>query len=143
MNHDLAQTAKSKRTAQPIWPERNIRALSLALAAATIFGFAGWIYYIRTVAVAPPAEGTINVVSATFGGNCGADKDNAQQIVQSACSGKALCNFAFDWRLLGNPAPTCSKEFRVEWRCSPEGPILAKLIPAEPKQGLLIPLSCR
>jgi len=124
------------------WPERHSLALWCLLGILTILGFAGWAWYVRAVAVLPPAEGTIHVVGATFGENCGASKDNVLQLVSSACTGKKTCTYVFNWRLLGNPAPTCNKQFRIEWRCSSGGPALTQMTPSDPPQGSLFPLSC-
>lgn len=135
-NPDAQPTTKS------IWPERHIKALTIALVTLTLIGFVGWAWYIREEAVKAPPAGTIDVVSATFGGNCGVEKNNSLQWVRSACSGKKQCDYSFDWRLLGNPAPRCDKHFLVEWKCSPDGPVLNRSMSKDPPQGTLFTLAC-
>jgi rubredoxin len=131
-----------ERTAGLAWPERHAVASWVFLSILTIIGFWGWAHSL-TNAVAEPADGTINVVSASFGANCGAPKDNALQYVRSACSGKQQCVYAFDGRELGNPAETCWKEFQVEWKCSQAGPIESRVEPPEPAQGAPVSLTCQ
>lgn len=148
MNRDSVHDAGSEGLVRPIWPERHILSLSFALAALVGAGFAGWAHQIRTVAVEPPPPGTIDVVSATFGENCGVPHDNAVQWVRSACVGLKRCNFEFNWFLIGFPAPLCAKDFRIEWKCSARGPTQRTVIPPDardmgPPQGLLIPLICQ
>jgi len=113
------------------------------LAILTIAGFWGWAHSLTRIAVAEPAEGTINVVSASFGVNCGASKDNALQYLRSACAGKQQCTYSFDLREVGNPARTCYKQFQVEWKCSQSGTILTRNLPPDPAQGTPVALDCK
>jgi len=138
----LSLDLNTQPNARLIFPERHIRAIWGILAAFTIVGFAGWVWYIRHVAVKAPADGTINVISATFGENCGVPKDNILQWVRSACSGKGQCNFVFDYLLLGNPAPRCNKQVRIEWKCAANGPTHDVGAESDPSQRLLFPLVC-
>lgn len=122
-------------------PERQLRMLAASLAILTGVGFATWAYYLH-ILTKPPSPGTIDVTSASWGENCGAPKDNVLYWVRSACSGKRKCDFAFDWRLLGNPATTCDKQFRIEWRCSPGDRKFERSLPSDPPQSTIIPLTC-
>jgi hypothetical protein len=131
-----------KRAAELAWPERHVVASCVFLSILTIVGFWGWAHSLTSVAVAEPAEGTINVMSASFGANCGAPNDNVLQYVRSACSGKQECTYVFDWREIGDPTGTCSKEFQVEWKCSQGGPIESRVVP-DPAQGASVPLTCQ
>ena len=124
-----------------IWPERHWRGLSLLLVAFTFVSFAVWVWSLEVAIEAPPI-GTIHVISASWAENCGAPKGNATQWVKSACAGERECNFVFDWRLLGNPAPTCNKQFSIEWTCSADGPVLKIILPPDPTQDAIAPLSC-
>ena len=124
-----------------IWPERHWRGLSLLLAAFTFVAFAVWVWSLEIAIEAPPI-GTIHVSSASWAENCGAPKGNATQWVKSACAGRRECNFVFDWRLLGNPAPTCNKQFSIEWTCSADGPALKTILVPDPMQDAIAPLSC-
>jgi hypothetical protein len=129
--------------ARSVWPERHLSTSWGFLAILTIAGFWGWANSLTSIAVAEPAEGTISVVSASFGTNCGASKDNALQYVRSACTGKRQCTYSFDWREIGNPARTCAKQFQVEWTCSRSGSILSLRLPPDPLQGTPVSLDCR
>jgi hypothetical protein len=124
-----------------IWPERHWRGLAWALGTFTFVGLVVWVWSLEIAIEAPP-NGTINVVGASWGQNCGAPKDNATQWVRSACAGKRECNFAFDWRLLGNPAPTCQKQFSVAWTCSENGNARETVLPSDPPQDAIVLLSC-
>jgi hypothetical protein len=124
-----------------IWPERHWRAVALALAGLTALGFVGWIWSLEAAIEVPPS-GTIDVTGASWGDNCGAATDNALQWVRSACSGKRQCRFVFDWRLLGNPAPPCTKAFSVTWKCSADGPAHSALFRSHLPPGTIVPLSC-
>jgi hypothetical protein len=124
-----------------IWPERHWRGLALMLAAFTFVAFAAWVWSLE-IAIEAPSNGTIHVIGASWGQNCGAPKENATQWVRSACAGKQKCSFVFDWRLLGNPAPTCNKEFFIDWTCSADGPVLRTGLPSDPPQDASVPLHC-
>jgi hypothetical protein len=119
-----------------------MRALMLVLAILTVAGIWNWVWYIQSV-IKAPSDGTVAVVSASFGENCGAPKNNVLQGVKFACAGEKKCDLIFDWNLIGaDPAPTCDKQFRVEWKCSSAGQIFVYSLLSEPDQGAIIPLSC-
>jgi hypothetical protein len=59
----------------------------------------------------------IKVVSGTYGKNCNAKAGNATAQVAKACDGHGSCDFAIDTATLEDPAPNCSKDFGVEWKC--------------------------
>jgi hypothetical protein len=123
----------------PIWPERHVRAIGAVLAVVTVIGFAGWVWYLESI-IEPAPDGTVDVLRADFGVNCGAPKDNILHWVRSACAGEKECNLAFNWNLLGHPAPTCGSQFRVEWRCSSTGRTYSYTAPWE--SGMKALLSC-
>jgi hypothetical protein len=124
-----------------IWPERHWKGLALMLAASTFVAFAAWVWSLEIAIEAPP-NGTIHVVGASWGENCGAPKKNATQWVKSACAGRRECDFVFDWRLLGNPVSTCRKQFSIEWTCSENGRVQTAVLPSDPPQNAIVPLSC-
>ena len=129
-------------SAHEIWPERHITALWGVLCVLIVGGFVGWAWGLRTVA-AGPSPGTVNVIEATFGKNCGAPNNNVLQWVRSACMQRSVCNFQFDYSFLGNPAPSCIKEFHVTWNCRTDGLEFHHDASAEPTQGSVISLACR
>jgi peptidoglycan/LPS O-acetylase OafA/YrhL len=59
----------------------------------------------------------IIIRSATYGANCGALEGNATQHVQDNCGKGNICEYTIDVRNLGDPAPNCGKDFRVEYSC--------------------------
>jgi len=67
-------------------------------------------------APAEPKTG-IQVVAATYGGNCRASHGNSTKFVVAACQGKSACNYRVDVTNLDDPVPGCVKDFVVEWTC--------------------------
>jgi hypothetical protein len=59
----------------------------------------------------------IKVVSGTYGRNCNAKAGNATAQVAKACDGHGSCDFIIDTAVLEDSAPSCSKDFAVEWKC--------------------------
>jgi peptidoglycan/LPS O-acetylase OafA/YrhL len=92
-------------------------------------------------AAASSARG-IGIVSATYGGNCGAPAGNATEAVVSACGGTASCNYAVDVTKLGDPAPRCAKSFFVKFRCGGDSTTRSAAALGEAGLGKLIHLSC-
>ena len=123
------------------WPARRATASWALLALLTAVGLFFWSRQMDDVARSP-VPGTIEVVSATWGGNCGALKDNVLQYVWSACSGQQECDYIFDWGELGNPAPQCAKQFHVDWRCGPNLPLMTLASASEPRQDAVFQMAC-
>jgi hypothetical protein len=136
---------KIKQCTESIWPERHMQALILVLIVFTVAGLGGWTWYIQSV-IKAPSDGTVAVVSARFGEDCGLPKDNVLQWARSTCNGEKKCDLLFDWTLLGwdllSTAPTCTKRFHFEWKCSSGGRIFEYSLPKEPDQDPKVPLSC-
>ncbi|MEI6437531.1 MAG: prepilin-type N-terminal cleavage/methylation domain-containing protein [Candidatus Omnitrophota bacterium] len=90
--------------------------------------------------------GTITIVAATFGANCGGSSGNVTGIVAGLCNGQSSCNFSE-----GVPAcssgpfpdvtPGCYKDFSVSYTCSGSGSKSASA-PARQCEGYPISLSC-
>lgn len=59
----------------------------------------------------------IKVLSATYGRNCGAPYGNITPHLAQNCDGREWCEYVLDHRVVGDPAPGCSKDFFVEWQC--------------------------
>lgn len=89
----------------------------------------------QTVAVDSQPDGTIHVLSATYGGNCGAPPGNATGDAQMACDGEQKCTYTVDVNRLGDPAHACGKAFALEYRCTSDGPVVKAAIPAEAGLG--------
>jgi hypothetical protein len=84
--------------------------------------------------------GRITVVSATYGGNCGAPEGNMTRRLGQACNGKARCDYVIDYTVIGDPRPMCGKTYVAEWRCG--GVARSATVPAEAGYRKSISLSC-
>lgn len=87
------------------------------------------------------AGGTISVLSATYGGNCGAPAGNVTSFLTSACNGLASCDYAVHYQTLGDPAYGCQKDFAVQWSC--DGVPQHLSLPGEAGFGSVAALSCQ
>ena len=59
----------------------------------------------------------MGVTGATYGGNCGAHLGNAGYDLEVACDGAMTCSYTIDYRVLGDPAPGCAKDFSAVYLC--------------------------
>ncbi len=71
----------------------------------------------------------IKVLSATYGGNCGAPLGNTTAIVRKACNGLTTCDYEVKASILGDAAPGCGKSLSVEYLCMPSAQSLRAEIP--------------
>jgi hypothetical protein len=78
--------------------------------------------------------GHIKVIAATYGGNCGAPFGNVTNHLAEVCEGRATCEYVIDFRVLGDPAPGCSKDYRAEWECGGRDPERS-VVSAGPEAG--------
>jgi hypothetical protein len=80
---------------------------------------------------------TINVVEATYGGNCaGVPAGNVTKYVASACDSKDLCNYRVFYKQMGgDPAEGCQKDFTVSYTCGRDRKRNACTLPAEAGKG--------
>ena len=93
--------------------------------------------------IPPAANWTgIRVISATYGGNCGAPIGNATDAIGPACGGKRACDYTVDVNKLGDPAPACSKSFFVKYQCGGEFAVRTAAVRGEAGLGSSIHLSC-
>jgi hypothetical protein len=86
-------------------------------------------------------SGLIQVIAGSYGINCGASHGNKTQHLASQCNGKDQCNYTVDYRVIGDPAVGCGKEYIAEWRCG-SGPTKSKKASAEAGFGSVIVLTC-
>ena len=84
----------------------------------------------------------IQVISATYGGNCGAASNNVKPQLATACNGKNNCDYIIDFHQLGDPSPGCAKNFTASWICTPGGPARNQTVAAEAGLGSHLALSC-
>ena len=61
--------------------------------------------------------GDIKVIAATYGSNCGAPYGNVTNHLAEICDGRVTCEYIIDFRVLGDPAPNCPKDYYAEWEC--------------------------
>jgi hypothetical protein len=78
--------------------------------------------------------GAIRITAATYGGNCGAPLGNVTNNLAEVCDGRATCEYVIDFRVLGDPAPGCSKDYRAEWECGGRDPE-RRVVSAGPEAG--------
>lgn len=83
---------------------------------------------------------TIDVISASYGQNCGVKRGNVTHYISSACNGKTSCTYHIDHTKIGDPAFGCAKNFVVDYRCGNER--LQSAISPE-ASGKNIDLECR
>jgi peptidoglycan/LPS O-acetylase OafA/YrhL len=84
----------------------------------------------------------IRLVSATYGGNCGASPGNATFSVSDACNAKDRCSYRVDVVGLGDPAGGCAKDFSAVFTCMPAQQRHRVTLPAEAGFGSQLLLSC-
>jgi hypothetical protein len=88
----------------------------------------------------------LEIVSATYGGNCGAPMGNVTQAVQGACkSNSSSCPYRVDVDVLGDPVPGCSKEFFAQISCPGEAShkiVKSVRVPPEAGLGSQVQLGC-
>ena len=84
----------------------------------------------------------IGVTGATYGGNCGA-RDNASYDLEVACDGAMTCSYTIDYRVLGDPAPGCAKDFRAVYVCP--GSTMRHQVYVAPEAGFdkVLTMSCQ
>jgi 4-amino-4-deoxy-L-arabinose transferase-like glycosyltransferase len=88
-----------------------------------------------------PTHGRLQVLLATYGGNCGAGAGNATAVVSSSCGGRAgVCAFQIKVEELGDPSPGCAKDFVVVFTCG--GEVRRSTVPAEAGFGSTVRLAC-
>jgi hypothetical protein len=91
---------------------------------------------------APPSRSVLYVSDATYGGNCGAVWGNATEALAKACNGLASCDYRVDYRVIGDPAIGCGKNYVAHWRCG-YGVALYRTV-AQPEAGFgsVIHMTC-
>jgi hypothetical protein len=82
------------------------------------------------------------VIGATYGGNCGAFWGNVTEPLAKACNGLPACDYRVDYRVIGDPAIGCGKDFVVEWRCSDGTDVYQAFAPPEAGYGAFVRMMC-
>jgi hypothetical protein len=99
----------------------------------------------RRVFVFGPEErrgGRIRVIAATYGRNCGVPYGNVTNHLAEVCNGKTVCEYIIDFRVIGDPAAGCAKDYVAEWQCGhdPERGVIN--VPPEAGASTRIVLRC-
>ena len=89
-----------------------------------------------------PTAGSILVSQATYGGNCNALLGNMTGVLATSCNGRADCEYTVDYKVLGDPARGCRKNFAVEWRCTGSAAKHQLSLPGEAGNRSLAKLTC-
>jgi hypothetical protein len=61
--------------------------------------------------------GHIRVIAATYGRDCGVPYGNVTNHLAEICDGRARCEYIIDFRVIGDPAPNCAKDYFAQWAC--------------------------
>ncbi|MEX3959208.1 hypothetical protein [Trinickia sp. EG282A] len=88
-----------------------------------------------------PAAQSIEVLSGTYGSNCGLPRGNASRDLTRRCNGNETCSYELGDRLGSEPMKQCRPDFLAEWRCGNAELHTAALAP-EAKSGDTLVLSC-
>lgn len=132
------------------WVRRNFRPLRLDIVMPATIAGVSLVCVVGSMtatalqhAVASPAPGKINVLSASFGDNCKPElKDNVLAATRQACGGTASCSFTYDVEKYGDPAGGCEKRFAVSYTCGPDTPErLSSMMFLRP--AMKVSVSCR
>ena len=97
------------------------------------------------VAVPTPPGPGILVVGATYGGNCGAQRNNVTEQLASSCNGRDECSYTVDYQVLGDPVPGCVKNYEANWRCGNNPTVRNTRTTAQQGEagfGVVVSLSC-
>jgi hypothetical protein len=91
--------------------------------------------------VPPSPTERIHVLSATYGGNCGAPAGNATREVLNNCENNFFCTYRIDVGTFGDPKNGCGKDFTAAYECG-AGTRLTARVPPEAGFGSLLHLAC-
>jgi hypothetical protein len=88
------------------------------------------------------ANQSIQVVSGTYGANCGQGESNKTEHLAAACNGKPQCSYEINYRVIGDPAPGCAKNYIAKWRCGSDPRVRSAEVRPEAGRGSTVVLSC-
>ncbi len=86
-------------------------------------------------------QNVIRVTSATYGASCRVPAGNVTRQVAAACNGRKSCNYVVNYKVLGDPAGNCKKDFQVTYSCGKTGPFQGSA-PAEAGYDSNVALLC-
>ena len=89
------------------------------------------------------AVSSIIVLEATYGGNCGVPRGNVTQHVAKQCDGNSQCRYVPNYKVIGDPAYNCKKDYILSYRCSGDGEVREERVAPEAGWGSkAVMLSC-
>lgn len=91
---------------------------------------------------ATAATGSIHVVAGTYGGNCKVAHGNVSGALASACNGKSHCIYTIDYKVIGDPAFGCAKNYVAEWTCGTNANVMTDEATPEAGYQKTVTLSC-
>jgi hypothetical protein len=80
-----------------------------------------------------PAPSVIAVLEATYGGNCGARRDNTSNVLRASCNGLQRCAYTILAANIGDPVFGCKKDYVAAYTCS--GDPQVRTVSAAPEAG--------
>ncbi len=86
--------------------------------------------------------GDIEVLFATYGGNCGAPKGNVTTQLSNACNNTNRCEYEVNYKVIGDPARGCAKTYEAEYRCRSRNQTRNLSAPGEAGLGTVVVLDC-
>jgi len=93
----------------------------------------------------PPPAGrrhAIHVVAGTYGQNCRAKYSNVTAHLQQSCEGQVSCAYRVDYKVIGDPAYGCRKDYVAEWTCGNNPTVSRATAAPEAGFGSTVQLSC-
>ena len=92
---------------------------------------------------APPRHlHAIHVVAGSYGQNCRAAYGNVTPHLQQSCEGQSVCAYRVDYKVIGDPAYGCQKDYVAEWRCGDDPVVRRATAAPEAGFGSTIELRC-
>ena len=88
----------------------------------------------------PP--GPIAVTQGSYGPNCGTPRGNVTPHLAQACDGQSQCAYRVDYKIIGDPAVGCRKDYIAEWTCGQHHQVHRAVVPPEAGFGSVVRLSC-
>jgi len=82
------------------------------------------------------------VVAGSYGQNCGARHGNTTSHLQQMCAGQPSCTYRVDYKVIGDPAYGCQKDYVAEWRCGDEPVVRRATAAPEAGFGSTVDLRC-
>ncbi|MBX9259308.1 hypothetical protein H1Q63_36235 [Desmonostoc muscorum CCALA 125] len=84
----------------------------------------------------------IQIVEATYGGNCHVSSGNVSRHIASVCNGNTSCTYTIDYTVIGDPAYGCKKDYSTRWKCGVNKSIYSAYADPEAGYQKTIQLNC-